>query len=327
MLQPGRHGNTSDYRYGFQGQEMDNEVKGEGNSINYKYRMHDPRVGRFFTVDPLAYKYPWNSPYAFSENRLIDAVEFEGLESRLISFFRDANGVYTITSLETNKPGPLGEKVVAIDIKMQTNEGIRERMLFVKDMESLKEIMIASEGKHNQVYKDHKGLETIGIGHLLTPKDKITYAEYYSKELKPNLENRKSLAEDEITTLFNEDVASHRKGFLSYVEEVSRNKLNNAQKDALTDMAFNGGIGWGKRFNAFLDELGNSVDKGDEWILRYSHPGTSWGNVKRRVGNYLMYKQSEYYFIDVSYGETKQVLIDFRDRVLKEQKEKKDAEN
>lgn len=29
MLLPGRHGNTSDYRYGFQGQEMDND-KGRG---------------------------------------------------------------------------------------------------------------------------------------------------------------------------------------------------------------------------------------------------------------------------------------------------------
>ena len=81
MLLPGRHANTSDYRYGFQGQELDNEIKGEGNSINYKYRMHDPRVGRFFAVDPLEYEYPHNSPYAFSENRLLDAVELEGLEA------------------------------------------------------------------------------------------------------------------------------------------------------------------------------------------------------------------------------------------------------
>ncbi len=69
------------YRYGFQGQEMDDEVKGEGNSVNYKYRMHDPRVGRFFAVDPLAKDYPWNSPYAFSENIVISHVELEGLES------------------------------------------------------------------------------------------------------------------------------------------------------------------------------------------------------------------------------------------------------
>ena len=59
---------------------MDNEVKGTGNSINFKYRMHDPRIGRFFAVDPLAKKYPYNSPYAFSENRVLDCTELEGLE-------------------------------------------------------------------------------------------------------------------------------------------------------------------------------------------------------------------------------------------------------
>jgi RHS repeat-associated protein len=82
MLVPNRHGNTSDYRYGFQGQEMDNEVKGEGNSLNFKYRMHDPRVGRFFARDPLDWKYPWNSPYAFSENKVTQFIELEGLEVR-----------------------------------------------------------------------------------------------------------------------------------------------------------------------------------------------------------------------------------------------------
>lgn len=86
MLLPGRHGSVDadSYRYGFQGQEADDEVKGEGNSYNYKYRMHDPRLGRFFAVDPLAIRYPWNSPYAFSENVVINAVELEGLEKDLI---------------------------------------------------------------------------------------------------------------------------------------------------------------------------------------------------------------------------------------------------
>jgi RHS repeat-associated protein len=69
------------YRYGFQGQERDDEVKGDGNSVNYKYRMHDPRVGRFFAVDPLSNEFPWNSSYAFSENTVIHLIELEGLET------------------------------------------------------------------------------------------------------------------------------------------------------------------------------------------------------------------------------------------------------
>ncbi|NVK66975.1 MAG: hypothetical protein HWE22_20450, partial [Flavobacteriales bacterium] len=83
MLLPGRHGeehNANDYRYSFQGQEHDDEVKGKGNSINYKFRMYDVRLGKFLSLDPLAPQYPHNSPFAFAENRVIDGVELEGLE-------------------------------------------------------------------------------------------------------------------------------------------------------------------------------------------------------------------------------------------------------
>jgi len=80
MTLPGRTYSSPAYRYGFQGQEKDDELKGEGNSLNYTFRMHDPRVGRFFAVDPLESDYPWYTPYQFSGNRVIDMVELEGLE-------------------------------------------------------------------------------------------------------------------------------------------------------------------------------------------------------------------------------------------------------
>ncbi|MCV9932948.1 thrombospondin type 3 repeat-containing protein [Flavobacterium sp. LS1R47] len=106
MQVPTRHGNTNEYRYSFQGQEKDDEIKGEGNSINFKYRMHDPRIGRFFAVDPLSHEYPWNSSYAFSENRVIDAVELEGGE-KLIVITKNANQgspiIMTIDGLDVMK--------------------------------------------------------------------------------------------------------------------------------------------------------------------------------------------------------------------------------
>ena len=73
------------YRWGFQAQESDDELFGEGNASFFKYRISDNRIGRFFAVDPLAPEYPWNSPYAFSENRVIDGIELEGLEVNLIN--------------------------------------------------------------------------------------------------------------------------------------------------------------------------------------------------------------------------------------------------
>ena len=80
-LMPGRNYSSDAYRFAFQGQEKDDEMNGSvGTNYSYEYRMHDPRIGRFWSTDPLAAKYPHNSPYAFSENRVIDGVELEGLE-------------------------------------------------------------------------------------------------------------------------------------------------------------------------------------------------------------------------------------------------------
>ncbi|GIW60936.1 MAG: hypothetical protein KatS3mg087_2002 [Patescibacteria group bacterium] len=76
----GRNLEITNYRFGFQGQEGDDEIFGKNNLWAYKFRLHDARLGRFFSVDPLADKYPFYSVYQFSGNRLIDKVELEGLE-------------------------------------------------------------------------------------------------------------------------------------------------------------------------------------------------------------------------------------------------------
>jgi hypothetical protein len=89
---------------------MDDEVKGDGNSVNYSFRMHDPRLGRFFAIDPLNADYPWNCPYAFSENIVINAVELEGLEKVVVyvwdakskTWKHDINDDYIDNALEVN---------------------------------------------------------------------------------------------------------------------------------------------------------------------------------------------------------------------------------
>ena len=70
MILPGRNGQESsaDYRYGFQGREQDDEVKGDGNSYTTHFRMLDPRVGRWLSIDPKASSMPWQSPYCSMDN-------------------------------------------------------------------------------------------------------------------------------------------------------------------------------------------------------------------------------------------------------------------
>lgn len=62
----------------FQGQEHIDDLGLNWDS--FKWRNHQPDIGRFFNIDPLASKYVYNSPYAFAENRVIDGRELEGLE-------------------------------------------------------------------------------------------------------------------------------------------------------------------------------------------------------------------------------------------------------
>ena len=47
---------------------------------SFKWRNYDYAIGRFMSIDPLAEKYTYNSPYAFQENKLGMGREIEGLE-------------------------------------------------------------------------------------------------------------------------------------------------------------------------------------------------------------------------------------------------------
>jgi RHS repeat-associated protein len=75
---------TNAYRYGFNGKENDNEVKGTGNEQDYGMRIYDPRVGRFLSVDPITKSYPWLTPYQFASNTPIQAIDLDGKEAFFI---------------------------------------------------------------------------------------------------------------------------------------------------------------------------------------------------------------------------------------------------
>jgi RHS repeat-associated protein len=79
MQMPGRNASTGDYRYGFNGQETDDEITGSESHVSYKYRIHDARLGRFLSIDPLVAVNPGVSGYSFAANTPIWAFEFEGL--------------------------------------------------------------------------------------------------------------------------------------------------------------------------------------------------------------------------------------------------------
>ena len=72
----GRMYSGSGYRYGFNGQEKDDEMV--SNYYDFGARIYDARIVRWLSVDPLAEKLPHASPYAFCLNNPVNMVDPDG---------------------------------------------------------------------------------------------------------------------------------------------------------------------------------------------------------------------------------------------------------
>jgi RHS repeat-associated protein len=71
------------YRFGFNGMEKDNEVKGIGNTIDMGDRWLDTRLGRTPKTDLHKSKYPFISPYTYAANSPIAFHDPDGKDYRL----------------------------------------------------------------------------------------------------------------------------------------------------------------------------------------------------------------------------------------------------
>ena len=78
---PGRKYNSTAYRYGFNGKEKDDEGEiGSLTTYDYGFRIYNPAIAKFLSVDPLTRSYPQLTPYQFASNRPIDGIDLDGLE-------------------------------------------------------------------------------------------------------------------------------------------------------------------------------------------------------------------------------------------------------
>ena len=83
MNMPGRKFSAgSEYRYGFNGKELDKDM--DGNCYDYGFRIYNPALGRFLSVDPLFKSYPWYTPYQFAGNMPIIAIDVDGREPEIV---------------------------------------------------------------------------------------------------------------------------------------------------------------------------------------------------------------------------------------------------
>ncbi len=82
MLIKERSFSSGEYRFGFNGQEKDDEVCGAGNSYTAEFWQYDSRLGRRFNVDPVVKEY--ESPYACFANNPIWIIDPNGADTSFI---------------------------------------------------------------------------------------------------------------------------------------------------------------------------------------------------------------------------------------------------
>jgi RHS repeat-associated protein len=106
------------YRYGFNGMERDNEVKGSGNSLDFGARIYDSRLGKWLSADPSEARYPGWSTYNFVQNNPIIYNDPDGKDAR-VTITKQENGT-TVIKISSTLRVKEGVSQATIDA-MQTN--------------------------------------------------------------------------------------------------------------------------------------------------------------------------------------------------------------
>jgi len=172
MLQPGMSYaiGGSKYRYGFNGQENDNEVKGTGNQQDYWMRIYDPRLGKFLSVDPLFKSYPWYTPYQYAGNRPTIVMDLDGLEELIMIRWFD-QGKYTGTTIfrvdnigqrEIGKRGNDDMQMIELDESLRTQFNPNS-----KNIQSISSLVKNSDGTFKGEYRTSLlNSEKVALGSL-----------------------------------------------------------------------------------------------------------------------------------------------------------------
>ena len=119
----------SGYRYGFNGKEKDKDLNSL-TAYDYGFRIYNPGIGKFLSLDPLTKDYPELTPFQFASNTPIQSMDLDGLESKKVTHWITLNldGSTTIKTMTQDyiKDGIVGKlgkgilTIIMVDNRKQT---------------------------------------------------------------------------------------------------------------------------------------------------------------------------------------------------------------
>ena len=173
MQMPGRTytASSSSYRYGFNGKEMDNETYGQGNEYDYGFRIYNPRIGKFLSVDPYSKKYPFYSPYQFAGDGPIANTDADGGEPQSYTWDWQPKKLFDLKSGQKLSENGGSSKTVDdpalgyVDVEMVYDSWTEQNWLIHQDDQGNYYYLQNDNGK-NDVLTLKGGTIKISGGHL-----------------------------------------------------------------------------------------------------------------------------------------------------------------
>ncbi|RYG48426.1 MAG: RHS repeat-associated core domain-containing protein [Chitinophagaceae bacterium] len=237
----GRKWSAGEYRYGFNGKENDNEVKGDSNQQDYGMRIYDTRLGRFLSVDPITRSYPELTPYQFASNRPIDGIDLDGLEYMKgkisvygLNKFQVATtyqeGAIEIRDMEIHKIVMHHPRYLVKDRLPEDDDGVPE-VAMVKQRSSSNR---AQQRQASETKDAARNMSGDILGGIIAAIE-FGYSTYYNEKYKDEL----ALGSESVYALNSADIltraAYNSKGFPEIFKQSQGNKATTDLANYLTD--------------------------------------------------------------------------------------------
>ena len=170
MIMPGRkYSGGTKYRYGYNGKEQDPETYGEGNIYDYGFRIYNPRLGRFLSVDPLTKRFPKYTPFQFAGDKPIVFIDLDGKEE-----YDPSDDPYFLKNIWDNAVDGLGNLLLKLAIP-QTEGAIIRKGLKIQGFTVPNEKYV-SDSYLARVFDVHKENRTLVVTPERTAVEKLLEA-------------------------------------------------------------------------------------------------------------------------------------------------------
>jgi RHS repeat-associated protein len=227
------------YRYGFNGKEKDASEFGSLAVYDYGFRIYNPAIAKFLSVDPLKKEYPELTPYQFASNTPIQAIDLDGLEMEKST----AAKKIVITATIVNYSKELATKKQKEAIIMKIGEGIKAQA----------EATLAGPDVNGDIWTVEVNLVYVADPATVTNQDVLRedgtiIIDLRDKKTKVNpLTGEHSTAEGQAEI----NTPSHGRVFLVYAKEIENTdgsketeikKISEMSRSAVHELSHKGGL-------------------------------------------------------------------------------------